>query len=154
VKLLNSAAFGPSHDYPQFDVNWTRRMYEHQGRTVYLDRTQCPDLFEIFIAADNLCFIGEFSVNDWHTAEKRAERLVDNWIENGYRPRDKATRYMVLDFIKACIQNDGHSPTLQEIADAMCITSPSAFYHVDILDRLGKIRRVAGPRGIRLTERN
>jgi len=139
VKLLNSAAFGPSHDYhSQFDVNWTQRIYEHQGQTVYLDRFEKS--FEVFVAStDNLCFIGEFSAASWCIAEPRASLAVDCWLTDGYQPRTATTRSRILQFIR-----QSGSPTIPEIAEHVNRAKRTVQERVAGLVRLGKIHRIDG----------
>lgn len=60
----------------------------------------------------------------------------------------------ILDFISQYIQKNGTSPTLQEIADAMGLSSLSTVHeHLETLDKKGVIRRFEGAvRGIEVID--
>lgn len=60
----------------------------------------------------------------------------------------------ILDFISQYIQKNGSSPTLQEIADAMGLSSLSTVHeHLETLDRKGVIKRFEGAvRGIEIID--
>lgn len=61
----------------------------------------------------------------------------------------------ILNFISQYIQKNGTSPTLQEIADAMGLSSLSTVHeHLETLDRKGVIRRFEGAvRGIEVIDK-
>lgn len=60
----------------------------------------------------------------------------------------------ILDFISQYIQVNGYSPTLQEIADAMGLSSlATVFEHLQALEKKGVIRRFDGSvRGIEIVD--
>lgn len=60
----------------------------------------------------------------------------------------------ILEFISQYIQSEGHSPTLQEIADAMSLSSLSTVHeHLKTLENKGVIKRYDGTvRGIEIID--
>ena len=60
----------------------------------------------------------------------------------------------ILDFISQYIQINGHSPTLQEIADSMGLSSLATVHeHLKSLEKKGVIKRYEGAvRGIEIVD--
>ena len=61
----------------------------------------------------------------------------------------------ILDFISQYIQVNGHSPTLQEIADSMELSSLATVHeHIQALEKKGVIKKYEGSvRGIEILDK-
>ena len=82
MKLVVRYGIGPYYNTEHL-VNEIRQVYRHAGATVYLDWLRNRHHAELFAFVDNgpLWCLGEFSAQSWDAAERKAEGMVDRWME-------------------------------------------------------------------------
>ena len=84
LHLLNRFSFGPSYGQPEWDDDWSRRVYAYKGATLFLDRRYASRYYEAFAVypyPSLVWFVGEFHSYDFEEAEQTLQGLMDQHPE-------------------------------------------------------------------------